>query len=109
MKHLSLFIVMLGIIYAVLCTGWIFGDPHIKTLDGLAYDYNGVGEYWPIKSPVLQVQACTSQATDAVSDVPGNASIYTAFTIQLPETVGPHLSDHVVAMLTSNTCKLLVV
>jgi len=25
--------------------GWFFGDPHIRTLDGLSYTFNGLGEY----------------------------------------------------------------
>ena len=25
--------------------GWFFGDPHIRTLDGLRYTVNGLGEY----------------------------------------------------------------
>ncbi|KAK2157058.1 hypothetical protein NP493_1917g00000 [Ridgeia piscesae] len=25
--------------------GWFFGDPHIRTLDGLEYTFNGLGEY----------------------------------------------------------------
>jgi hypothetical protein len=103
---IQLFVVMLPIIDAVLCLGWIFGDPHITTLDGLAYDYNGIGEYWLIKSPVLQVQARTSQATDGVSGAPVNASIFTAFAIQVPEAVGQNLSDRVVVLMTSSTREL---
>ena len=26
-------------------TGWNFGDPHITTLDGRSYTFNGLGEY----------------------------------------------------------------
>ncbi|XP_033100756.1 G surface protein, allelic form 156-like [Anneissia japonica] len=26
-------------------TGWMFGDPHIRTLDGLEYTFNGIGEF----------------------------------------------------------------
>ena len=30
-------------VYVIL--GWLFGDPHIRTLDGLSYTFNGLGEY----------------------------------------------------------------
>ena len=29
----------------MLFTGWLFGDPHIRTLDGKDYTFNGLGEY----------------------------------------------------------------
>ena len=27
------------------CAGWFFGDPHLQTLDGNDYTFNGYGEY----------------------------------------------------------------
>ena len=29
---------------------WGFGDPHITTLDGLSYTFNGIGEYVLVRS-----------------------------------------------------------
>ena len=55
---------------------------------------------------MLQVQARTSQATDGVSGAPVNASIFTAFAIQVPEAVGQNLSDRVVVLMTSSTREL---
>jgi hypothetical protein len=55
---------------------------------------------------VLQVQARTSQATDGVSGAPVNASIFTAFAIQVPEAVGQDMSDRVVVLMTSSTREL---
>ena len=29
---------------------WRFGDPHYETLDGIAFDYFGIGQFWDCKS-----------------------------------------------------------
>ena len=98
----------LGLIYAFPAFSFMagFGDPHLINFDGVVLTFNGHGEYWLIKSPVLQVQARTSQAADAVSGAPVNASIFTAFAIQVPEAVGQNLSDRVVVLMTSSTREL---
>ncbi|CAG0918295.1 unnamed protein product [Notodromas monacha] len=48
--------------------GGINGDPHIVTLDGLDYTFNGKGEYHLVKGPDCQIQArfgTTAAATSA--------------------------------------------
>ena len=70
----------------------MFGDPHIITLDNFAYDYNGIGEYWMIKSDLLSVQARTSFAWDSFNK-PVSASIFSAFAIQRPGGVNQTPSD----------------
>ena len=32
------------------------GDPHIITMDGRAYSFNGIGEYYHVKSPHFTMQ-----------------------------------------------------
>ena len=32
------------------------GEPHIMTLDGLWYTFNGLGEYWMIKSSAASLK-----------------------------------------------------
>lgn len=59
----------------------MFGDPHIKTIDGLPYTYNGLGEYWLVKSDMFDMQGRTSQAWDS-NDQPVLASIFSAFSAQ---------------------------
>ena len=41
---------------------WFFGDPHIVTLDGFFYTFNGIGEYVFIQSDILDIQIRAVQA-----------------------------------------------
>ena len=56
-------------------SGWFWGDPHIKTLDGGNYTFNGLGEYVMIdaRDGTFQLQARTGLAQ-------GNSTIATIFT-----------------------------
>lgn len=38
---------------------WNFGDPHIRTIDGRTFVFNGIGEYWMIKDVDFQFQIRT--------------------------------------------------
>ena len=40
----------------------MYGDPHMLTLDGLFYTFNGIGEFVFIKSEIINVQVRTIQA-----------------------------------------------
>ena len=65
----------------VICIGWFFGDPHIRTVDGLDYTFNGLGEYWLLKSNVVDgfsVQGRTGKAWDKEGNDVG-ATVFTAF------------------------------
>jgi len=42
----------------------MWGDPHIQTLDKLEYTFNGLGEYFMVKSDSLELQARTARAWD---------------------------------------------
>ena len=55
-------------------TGWFWGDPHIKTLDGGNYTFNGLGEYVMIdaQNGTFQLQARTAAAQ-------GNSTTATIF------------------------------
>lgn len=55
--------------------GWTTGDPHFRTLDGLNYTFNGLGEYVMIdaQNGSFQLQARTGL-------VKGNSSAATIFT-----------------------------
>ena len=56
-------------------SGWFWGDPHFKTLDGGNYTFNGLGEYVMIDAQdgTFQLQARTSLAQ-------GNSTAATIFT-----------------------------
>ena len=55
-------------------SGWFWGDPHIKTLDGGNYTFNGLGEYVMIdaQNGTFQLQARTKLAQ-------GNSTTATIF------------------------------
>lgn len=56
------------------------GDPHISTVDGHKYTFNGLGEYWLIQTTNGQfsLQARTAKVWD-VNDVEKDASVLSAF------------------------------
>lgn len=66
-------------------TAWFFGDPHIGTLDGHQYTFNGYGEYIMMKieneNTKFQLQARTDLATNE-NGTSINATIFSAFAIQ---------------------------
>ena len=47
-----------------------FGDPHVFTLDGFEYTFNGLGEYTLLQLPSMELimQARTSQAVNGTGD-----------------------------------------
>ena len=82
-------------------TGNSFGDPHVTTLDGLEYDYNGIGEYWMIKSNVINVQARTIVALNRFNE-PVNASVFGAYGIQVPSSDVEGLRSRIHIEMTSD-------
>ena len=61
-------------------TAWIIGDPHIRTLDGLSYTFNGLGEYILLKTrqDEFTLEGRTIQAFDSYGQAI-EATSYTAF------------------------------
>ena len=74
--------------------GTTFGDPHVTTFDGLTYDYNGIGEYWLIKSDALHVQVRTLRAKDPFGN-PVRASIFGGYAIEVPQGPTQSGSDRI--------------
>jgi hypothetical protein len=64
-------------------TGGGFGDPHIATLDGRTYTFNGHGEYvlLQISSADFQIQSRTDRAEKS-DGFASEATIFTAFAIE---------------------------
>ena len=58
-RNLILYYLYVSIMNVYSFTAWQGGDPHITTLDGLSYTFNGLGEYVMINASngtfVLQV------------------------------------------------------
>lgn len=63
------------IIYSLYYIGWVFGDPHIVTLDGHQYTFNGRGEFVLIEADTFIVQG----RMIALKNSTGNLSSGTVF------------------------------
>eukprot|EP00105_Crassostrea_gigas_P019957 XP_011438603.2 PREDICTED: sushi domain-containing protein 2-like [Crassostrea gigas] len=68
--------------------GSSFGDPHIRTLDGLTYTFNGLGEYVMLtmtqpgsNETLLEIQTRTTQAINA-NGTAINATVFQAFAVK---------------------------
>ena len=75
-KPLNLFFPFQSFVYvSFVHSGWFWGDPHFRTLDGRNYTFNGLGEYMMIdaQNGTFQLQARTSPAQ-------GNSKTATIFT-----------------------------
>ena len=61
-------------------SAWFFGDPHINTLDNLAYTFNGLGEYVLINTvnSTFTLQGRTARVKD-VNGTLGDATVFSAF------------------------------
>ena len=62
---------------------WFWGDPHIVTLDGRGYTFNGHGEYVLVKSTAnnVQIQCRTERALTAAGNQ-SDATIFSGFAVQ---------------------------
>ncbi|XP_062596320.1 serine-rich adhesin for platelets-like, partial [Saccostrea cucullata] len=74
--------------YSPLTSGSSFGDPHVRTLDGLTYTFNGLGEYVMLTMvepetnlTLLEIQTRTAQAVNA-NGTKINATVFHAFVIR---------------------------
>ncbi|KAK2180866.1 hypothetical protein NP493_421g00002 [Ridgeia piscesae] len=66
--------------YLPLAVGWFYGDPHIRTLDGFQYTFNGLGEYTLIETTHgnFTLQGRTAKARDA-NGTETDATVFSAF------------------------------
>ncbi|KAK2190863.1 hypothetical protein NP493_66g06040 [Ridgeia piscesae] len=66
--------------YSPLAIGWFYGDPHIRTLDGFQYTFNGLGEYTLIETTYgnFTLQGRTAKAIDK-KGAERDATIFSAF------------------------------
>ena len=67
-----------------LSAGFVFGDPHVTTVSGRRYTFNGLGEYWLLQTQAgvnasLSVQCRTELASAQGSDSATRATVFTAF------------------------------
>ncbi|CAD5124766.1 DgyrCDS13030 [Dimorphilus gyrociliatus] len=64
---------------------WNVGDPHIKTIDGKSFVFNGLGEYWMIKNDNFKIQVRTLKAwNNEKKEV--DATIFGAVAVQYKDT-----------------------
>ena len=80
------------------------GDPHMTTYDGQSYDYNGIGEYWLVKSSTLHVQVRIVQAKDTKGN-PVSASVFEAVSVQAPHGLNQNMSDRIHLEVSSDSSK----
>ncbi|KAK2152978.1 hypothetical protein NP493_2378g00005 [Ridgeia piscesae] len=66
--------------YTPLFIGWFYGDPHIRTLDGFQYTFNGLGEYILIETTHgnFTLQGRTEKARDD-NGTKTDATVFSAF------------------------------
>ncbi len=103
MYYFVSFIVLVNVGVAA---GGTHGDPHFTTLDDVSYDYNGIGEYWLIKSPALYMQVRLVQAVD-VNNNGVNGSVIGACAVQVPAVAQQAASDRVHVQLVDRQCKCI--
>ncbi|XP_038046205.1 mucin-like protein [Patiria miniata] len=71
--------------YIPLSWVWGWGDPHIATIDGLQYTFNGLGEYTLVLiedddgQRVFELQGRTRQAVDTETGQLSQATVYSGF------------------------------
>eukprot|EP00118_Oscarella_pearsei_P011047 m.71118 g.71118 ORF g.71118 m.71118 type:complete len:1682 (+) comp35728_c0_seq1:100-5145(+) len=63
--------------YKAPTTGWLYGDPHLRTLDGKEYTFNGLGEYVLMKTTAGNSTFVLEGRTGLASN--SNATVFTAF------------------------------
>ena len=62
--------------------GWFFGDPHINTLDGTGYTFNGLGEYMMLEytnGDPFRLQARTGKAFDDDGQILETGTVFIGF------------------------------
>ncbi|XP_077996694.1 uncharacterized protein LOC144450002, partial [Glandiceps talaboti] len=64
--------------------GWMIGDPHITTLDGITYTFNGLGEYTLVtaENDYFRLQGRTKRAIKKDGTESDYATIFTSFVAQ---------------------------
>ena len=76
-------------LHACMRTAWAWGDPHITTLDGRTYTFNGWGEYVLLEHLTnstigFTLQGRTSPVNESISN---SATQFSAFAFGVPEDI----------------------
>jgi fibulin 1/2 len=89
--------------------GWIWGDPHISTLDGKQYTFNGIGEYILMKTvnETFVLEGRTRLLENS------SATVFSAFAVaQFEPSVGftqSHLQSSIIhaELMSNNTLRIM--
>ena len=65
---------------AIKTVGRAVGEPHFQTMDSLEYTFNGLGEYWMVKSESFELQARTVRAWNTERQPSRTGTVFSAVT-----------------------------
>ena len=91
-------------LFYLIHSAWAWGDPHITTLDGRTYTFNGWGEYVLLEHLTnstigFTLQGRTSPVNESISN---SATQFSAFAFGVPEVVSFEVIKNQINAINTN-------